>query len=59
MKFIKYTFVDVYYNESEQEQADKETRRLEKLGYTLEHRDCASGEYEYCDQYLKYNKVKS
>ena len=56
MRILKYTYVDVYYNRNEQEKADKETIRLKKLGYTLEHRDDGGGEYEYCDQYLRYNK---
>ena len=56
MRIIKYTYADVYYNRDEQGRADKEEKRLKKLGYTLEHRDDASGEYEYCDQYLRYNK---
>ena len=51
MKIVKYTYVDVYYNEDEQAQANKEQKRLEKLGYELQVRD-AGGVHDFCDQYL-------
>lgn len=56
MREIKYTYIDLYYNSDEQEEADKRQKELEKLGYVLECRDDAGGEYEYCDQYHRYNK---
>lgn len=56
MQVTKYTYVDIYYNPNEQDKADKEKKRLEKLGYNLEVKDDGSGKYLFCDQYLKYSK---
>jgi len=56
MREIKYTYIDVYYNEDEMEEAQKRGKQLLKLGYTLEAEDDAGGEYQYCDQYHRYSK---
>jgi hypothetical protein len=52
MKINRLITYDVFYNESEQKQADKIGKKLIKRGYSLEARD--SGEsWDYCDQYIK------
>jgi len=56
MRIIKYTYVDLYYNEDEKEKALKERKRLEKLGYNLEAEDDAGGPFHYCDQFHRYSK---
>ncbi len=56
MRILKYTYVDVYYNKDEEDQALKERKRLERLGYELVAED-AGEPFDYCDQYHKYNKL--
>jgi len=56
MEIRKWTTIDVYYNKSETDEALRERKRLERLGYELQCEDNGSGEYEYCDQYLKSSK---
>ena len=52
MKINKLITIDVFYNENEQALADKERKRLTKLGYSLESQD-AGEPFDYCDQYIK------
>ena len=56
MRIIKYTYVDVHYNENEQKSADKIMKYLKRLGYNLEVRD-DGGHHDFCDQYMKYGKI--
>ena len=56
MRILKYTYVDVYYNKGEEEEALKERKRLEKLGYELMAEDDGTP-HDYCDQYHKHNKL--
>lgn len=59
MKVSKWTTVDVYYNRDEQNEADKEGKRLTRLGYELQEQDAGDGvEFEYCDQYIKSGKTR-
>lgn len=57
MRILKYTYVDVYYNKDEEDEALKERKRLEKLGYELVAEDDGNP-FDYCDQYHKYNKLQ-
>jgi hypothetical protein len=52
----KYTYIDLYYNEEDQADADKRKIQLEKLGYVLECADAGAGKYDYCDQFHRYKK---
>ena len=54
MRIIKYTYVDVYWSKGEETKAKEQRKRLEKLGYNLEVEDDGSGDFDYCDQYLRY-----
>ena len=56
MRIIKYTYVDVHYNENEQKSADQIMKYLKRLGYNLEVRD-DGGHHDFCDQYMKYAKI--
>ena len=58
MEINRYTYKDVYYDEDEQDKADKLKINLEKQGYILQTRDdCGKiGKigHDYCDQYIKW-----
>lgn len=56
MEIRQYTYVDVYYNEGEEEKAKKERKRLEKLGFELQVEDDADDKFTYCDQYLRFKR---
>lgn len=58
MHLRAYEYVDVYYNPEEQDKADKEQKRLERLGFELQVRDDNSEEVPFCDQYLRLNISK-
>jgi len=59
MKVSKWTTVDVYYNEWEQNKAEKERKRLQRMGYELQEQDAGDGvDYDYCDQYIKNGKTR-
>lgn len=55
MVIRQYTYVDVYWNEGEQDKAIKERRRLIKLGYELSVEDFGKP-HDNCDQYIRYKK---
>lgn len=58
MEIRKWCLVDVHYCEGEQKQADKEKKRLERLGYELQVRDNSHKPFDFCDQYLRSDKTK-
>ena len=53
MKIGKYTTIDIYYNKSEAKLAKAKGKQLIKQGYSLEHTDSGSDDYDYCNQYVK------
>ena len=60
MEIVKWTTVDVHYRKDEQEKADKERKRLEKIGYEYQNTDASGAkEYDYVDQYIKSLKSRS
>ena len=59
MYINKWTTVDVHYKKGEQEKADKERKRLEKLGYEYQQTDSSGlADCHYCDQYIKSGKSR-
>ena len=58
MEIRKWTTVDVHYTESETHLAEKEQKRLERLGYELQQTDESSNDYDLCDQYIKNGKTR-
>ncbi len=58
MEVRKWTTVDVYYNKDEEKLADKERKRLERLGYELQLLDDGSFPYNFCDQYMKSGETR-
>lgn len=55
----KYTTIDVYYSEETINEYNKIKKRLLKNGYEINFEDTASSnDYDYCDQYIKYNYIK-
>ena len=59
MQIHKYTYIDVHYKESENKSALKLRKKLIKLGYKLWVEDEGSKPYDYCDQYLGIETIKS
>ena len=57
MEIRKWTTVDVNYDEDESKLANKERKRLEKLGYDYQQTD-AGVDYDYDDQYIKNGRVR-
>jgi len=56
----KWTTIDVHYKKDEQNKADKERKRLERLGYEYQQTDnSGSTDNDYCDQYIKSGKSRS
>lgn len=53
MKVNKHIFVDVFYNESEKNEAILYGGQLKQEGYSLVSEDSGAGNYKYCDQYSK------
>jgi hypothetical protein len=53
MEVLRYTIIDVYYNEDEKNLADEKRKKLEKAGYELNQEDSGTP-FHYCDQYIKY-----
>jgi len=58
MEIRKWTTVDVHYNNNETKLADKERKRLERMGYDFQQTDDGSV-YDNCDQYIKSGKTRS
>jgi len=55
----KWTTVDVHYRKDEQNIADKERKRLERLGYEHQQTDESGvNNLDYCDQYIKSGKPR-
>lgn len=60
MIVIKWITVDVHYKKVEQNKADKERKRLEKLGYEYQNTDeSGAKDCDYCDQYIKSIKSRT
>lgn len=57
MEIRKWTTVDVHHNENEIHLADKERKRLERLGYEFQQTD-DGGVYLITDQFIKNGKTR-
>ncbi len=57
MEVRKWTTVDVCYNKDEQKLADKERKRLERLGYEYQQTDDGAV-HDFNDQYIKSGKTR-
>jgi len=59
MRVSKWTTVDVHYKKSEQNKANKERKRLERLGYDYQQTDISGAkDFDYCDQFIKSGKSR-
>jgi len=59
MQVNKWITVDVHYKITEQKKADKERKRLKRIGYEFQQTDISGhNDNDFCDQYIKSGKKR-
>jgi len=57
MEITKWTTIDVHHNSNETHLAERERKRLERMGYEYQQTDAGS-DYDFTDQYIKSGKSR-